>query len=348
MAIGDPDEVADRYLQLNFEGIGEDRVDGSGKAARGRRRRARHRTLGSRTSTERVTAPSPRDAGVPFRPAFASSGRSRTRSSPSPWSTRSTRTCSWRTRPAAGSRAAGSRPVTPSTSAVSFENALAPGRYAVSDTDLPSGRPGRRSLGEHLLVRGQRGGGRRRHRRPARTRSSIETPRPTFPTEAPRDMTTAHAGRAGRPIKGPSALGSDARRLRPSHAHPRRDGVQAALLRLGARLLLAAHAAADAVRDPLRGLHAVRAPGRGSRLLPGDPAHRHRPLHLLRGRHQRLGHGRARPREPRPQDRVPTAGRAAVGDHARLLQPGPQPPGRARVRADHRRGSEARVAGAAR
>ena len=30
VAIGDPDEVADRYLQLNFEGLGEDRVDGSG------------------------------------------------------------------------------------------------------------------------------------------------------------------------------------------------------------------------------------------------------------------------------------------------------------------------------
>jgi ABC-type polysaccharide/polyol phosphate transport system ATPase subunit len=35
VAIGDPDEVADRYLQLNFEGIGEDRADGSGKVRAG-------------------------------------------------------------------------------------------------------------------------------------------------------------------------------------------------------------------------------------------------------------------------------------------------------------------------
>jgi ABC-type polysaccharide/polyol phosphate transport system ATPase subunit len=35
VAIGDPDEVADRYLQLNFEGIGDDRADGSGQARGG-------------------------------------------------------------------------------------------------------------------------------------------------------------------------------------------------------------------------------------------------------------------------------------------------------------------------
>ena len=35
VALGDPDEVADRYLQLNFEGLGEDRTDGLGKARAG-------------------------------------------------------------------------------------------------------------------------------------------------------------------------------------------------------------------------------------------------------------------------------------------------------------------------
>ena len=35
VALGEPDEVADRYLQLNFEGLGEERPDGSGKVRAG-------------------------------------------------------------------------------------------------------------------------------------------------------------------------------------------------------------------------------------------------------------------------------------------------------------------------
>jgi hypothetical protein len=35
VAMGDPEEVADRYLQLNFEGLGEQRTDGSGQSRAG-------------------------------------------------------------------------------------------------------------------------------------------------------------------------------------------------------------------------------------------------------------------------------------------------------------------------
>ena len=89
--------------------------------------------------------------------------------------------------------------------------------------------------------------------------------------------------------------------------------VPAQVLRLGARLLLAADAAAAAVRRPLRRLHRARAARRRRPELPGDAADGDRALHVLRGGHGHRGRLGARPREAGAQDPVPAAGDPAVG-----------------------------------
>ena len=105
------------------------------------------------------------------------------------------------------------------------------------------------------------------------------------------------------------------------------DGVQGALLRLGAGLPVAAGAAADALRRAVRGVHGVREVQRGREVLPGRAAHLDRALHLLLRRHQRRGDLGAGPREPGAQDPVP-ARRGAAGHGAhRVLQPAHQPGG---------------------
>ena len=89
---------------------------------------------------------------------------------------------------------------------------------------------------------------------PARDRARARRGEPRGRVSAASDGRPTRAGRADRP--GPSALGGDPRRFVAPHLDARRHRVQAALLRLGARLPVAADAAADAVRRALRRLHA--------------------------------------------------------------------------------------------
>ena len=152
----------------------------------------------------------------------------------------------------------------------------------------------------------------------------------------------------GPPIKGPTALGNDPRRLLPADVGAGRHRLAPALLRLGAGLPVVLRAAADALRRPLHGVQRAAELQRRRALLPGRAAARHR--HVLV---PQRGDGRRRaqpgqPREPRAQDRVPAPG-GPDGDGADgVLQPRPQPragddlPHRLRRRSPLGRGSRCR------
>src|SRR3954471_12089480 len=92
---------------------------------------------------------------------------------------------------------------------------------------------------------------------------------------------SAAAGCAHECERAADRAGTDGARQRPeallrADAHADAERLQAEVLRLGAGLPVAADAAADAVRRPLRGLHALREVREGRGVLPGDAAARNR------------------------------------------------------------------------
>ena len=215
--------------------------------------------------------------------------------------------------------------------AVAFENVLAPGRYFVTPSIVAHAaraRPHRPLRAAHDLVRGHAA-------RASRRRSSTSPTSCTSSAAAdarPRRVSTvreAHPRRAAAIAACRSAarraLAGDLRRFVHLTWTLAVQRLQAALLRLGARLPLAAHAAAAAVRRALPRLHA------------GRPAHRRRPFFavvLLMGIvlytffAEATGGAvtrRGRPREPRAQDPLPAARDPDVGRDRRVLQPRAQP-----------------------
>ena len=107
--------------------------------------------------------------------------------------------------------------------------------------------------------------------------------------------------------------------LRLPRADARGDGVQAALLRLGARLPVAARPPADALRRALPGLHAVR---EGRRPVPFYPVVLLGNIVLFtffqEGTARRIGR---RPREPGAEDPLPAHGHPGVRRPHRGVQP---------------------------
>ncbi len=102
----------------------------------------------------------------------------------------------------------------------------------------------------------------------------------------------------------------------------RQDRVQARLLRLGTRIPVAADAPAAAVRRHLpRPEPLDLAADEQTALLPGRAAAGHRPVQLLQRVHRRGRHLPRQPREPRPQDRLPATGGAALDRHDRAVEP---------------------------
>ena len=102
----------------------------------------------------------------------------------------------------------------------------------------------------------------------------------------------ARAPRAAR-SRARSALGSDPRRFWHLTLDARGHRLQAALLRLRARLPVAAHAAAVAVRDPLPRLQRLPELQRRRAVLPGRAAARHRAVHVPRRLDRRRGAARS-------------------------------------------------------
>ena len=139
-----------------------------------------------------------------------------------------------------------------------------------------------------------RDGAERRRARPPRgprARSSCTLASPAASSTS-RTRSRSSAGMsadvAARAARRPVAIGGDLRRFWSLTLDARRHRVQAALLRLGARLPVVAGAPADAVRRALRRLHPGRAARRGRPALPGLPAQLDRAVHVLRGGDERL------------------------------------------------------------
>ena len=238
------------------------------------------RRPGSRTSR---AAGSPRSSRVGRAPSAHRSVSARRSTTPrSRWrsSTRSGRTCSWQARRPAASRAGRFEAGEEVEFEVSFENALAPGRYAVSTlVSRPDGEIVDRWEGIFtFVVTGARRG--RRPRRPA-------------PTISPSTRSGSRAAGAPRQrmslveVRGP--IGGERRRrgrfaaltvhLAAMEFKLRFFGsVLGYLWQLVRPLMLFGGA--------LRRVHAVRQAERGRRLLPGRAAERDRALHVLRRRHR--------------------------------------------------------------
>ncbi len=152
-------------------------------------------------------------------------------------------------------------------------------------------------------------------------------PRAASSTCPPSSRWSANERSGGRPAPLPRA-GRDRRRPAPllePDLHARRDRLQAALLRLGARLPLDARPPAAAVRHALLRLHEDRQVRRGRPVLPRLPAERDRALHVLRRDHQPRRDGAGRAREPAAQDALPAHGDPALGGAPLALQPRPEP-----------------------
>src|SRR4051812_1072932 len=118
----------------------------------------------------------------------------------------------------------------------------------------------------------------------------------------------------------------------PSHLDPGGAGVQAAVLRVGARLPMAAHAPAPGLRGPLLRTLA-RDPRWGQRaVLRRRAADQRSAVHVLRGGDGGRGDIGRGPREPRAQDPLPASGRAGGGRADRRVQPRHEPRGGDRFR----------------
>ena len=151
---------------------------------------------------------------------------------------------------------------------VAFDNYFAPGPLLTRRRGSRAAARARTCIdrvGRHGLRRGDR------RRAPA---AASSTSRTTLRIErarwrSRRERRCDRARRCGRACAGPSALGGDPRRFWTLTWTLAVLEFRLQVLRLGARLLLAADAAAAAVRRPLLRLHAVRAARRRRPVLPG-------------------------------------------------------------------------------
>ena len=132
--------------------------------------------------------------------------------------------------------------------------------------------------------------------------------------------------------RGPTAVGRRPAPPREPDLHARRQRLQAALLRVGARLPVDVDAAAPAVRRSLLRVHRS-GPLRERRgALPGLPAGGNRPVHVLLRDHEPRRDLAHRARDPAPEDSLPAHGGAAVRGAPRALQSRTQPARRIRLR----------------
>ena len=214
---------------------------------------------------------------------------------------RSRSTTSWR--PAATARCSSS---------------LAPGLGARRD----------RPLRGRLLVRRYGSDGARRDRRPAGWRRSPRArvrARASARLRRERRVDSPYES-LGRPIRGPRALTGDWRPVLAPDLQHRGDAVEAAVLRLGAGLPLAARPARCCCSSCCtcssrrsRTSAWARAPSRtstASQLLGVDRA-----VHVLRRGDDGIGAQRPRQRDSGSQDPVSADGDPAVGGAARVVQP---------------------------
>ena len=342
VSIGDPRDVADRYLELAFgREVGyEDPDVGSARmgdgAARVTRRVARRRPRRS-----------PRGR-APVRAADAQGAREvqrrRGRSGREPDAAQRAAPAGGRGDHHRGPRGDGRlQRGRMGVFAFSFHNMLAPGRYhpIVTITHRGDGLdvidrfagacrssspawPRAAAWSRSRCRPRSTAGASRPERGPAGRRRSVSTP-----------ALRARPSRASA-VRGPGAADPRAARARrqlvallaPRLQH-RAQRIQTEVLRLGARLPVAGGAAAAAVRRALRllrpGLPRRQGERRGGPLLRRPAARLDRAVHVLRRSHRRRGAQRRRPREPRPQDPVPAAGDPDLGRAAGAVQPRPEP-----------------------
>src|SRR3954468_24783054 len=172
---------------------------------------------------------------------------------------------------------------------------------------------------------------RRRHRSssPAAGRAAASSTSPTASTSRRCPPPPRPGPRQERPRRLP---GPRPRRVHgrlapalPPRVHAGVHRLEAALLRLAARLRLVAPAAAPALRDPLRRLQRVRRRRDGDRALPADAARRHRPVLDVQRDGGRRGHGDGRPGDARAEGELPAPRGPTVGGGDRRAQPAAEP-----------------------
>ena len=291
LGIGAPHAIARRYNELNFgrlDPLARRRASATATTRSRRSRRPGSRTTrGARIKDARAGAAlhDVHGGALPRR-------RSTTRSSPSTCSTSRATPCSPRRRSGATGRAAASRPARRSRCASRFDNWLAPMRYTVTPVRRARGH----GRGRARPARGPRVGRRPRHARDRRHRR-----RPAQLLDRPRMSTAAISQR-------PVVLGADLRALLGALVDARHDRVQAALLRLRARLRVDARAAVRALRRDLLRLRRDRR--RSARAIKDYPAYILISMVLFQF-FQAIVDGcltsLRRPREPAAQDALPAA-----------------------------------------